>query len=144
MLGQRIDLSTRKLNVFKVSEMKLFLSNLNLCTLCGLRVRLGTHLSGFHFDLFLSITCECLLPIWVFFVCMWDIAQFGALLLMMILRCMDCGIDSHWVRLSPSAGVFKGAREHMVPFCSSLVMICLLYTSPSPRDGLLSRMPSSA
>ena len=26
------------------------------------------------------------------------------------------------------------------PMCSS----CLLYTSPSPRDGLLSRMPSSA
>ena len=26
----------------------------------------------------------------------------------------------------------------------SLVPICLLYTSPSPRDGLLSRMPSSA
>ena len=24
------------------------------------------------------------------------------------------------------------------------VIICLLYTSPSPRDGLLSRMPSSA
>ena len=27
-------------------------------------------------------------------------------------------------------------------FCRS--MHCLLYTSPSPRDGLLSRMPSSA
>ena len=25
-----------------------------------------------------------------------------------------------------------------------LVLSCLLYTSPSPRDGLLSRMPSSA
>ena len=25
-----------------------------------------------------------------------------------------------------------------------LARICLLYTSPSPRDGLLSRMPSSA
>ena len=25
-----------------------------------------------------------------------------------------------------------------------LAMRCLLYTSPSPRDGLLSRMPSSA
>ena len=25
-----------------------------------------------------------------------------------------------------------------------LFYICLLYTSPSPRDGLLSRMPSSA
>ena len=27
---------------------------------------------------------------------------------------------------------------------STLLKICLLYTSPSPRDGLLSRMPSSA
>ena len=26
----------------------------------------------------------------------------------------------------------------------ALLMACLLYTSPSPRDGLLSRMPSSA
>ena len=27
---------------------------------------------------------------------------------------------------------------------SEISSICLLYTSPSPRDGLLSRMPSSA
>ena len=27
---------------------------------------------------------------------------------------------------------------------ASFKMFCLLYTSPSPRDGLLSRMPSSA
>ena len=27
---------------------------------------------------------------------------------------------------------------------STVVDVCLLYTSPSPRDGLLSRMPSSA
>ena len=27
---------------------------------------------------------------------------------------------------------------------TELTSICLLYTSPSPRDGLLSRMPSSA
>ena len=26
----------------------------------------------------------------------------------------------------------------------AIIMGCLLYTSPSPRDGLLSRMPSSA
>ena len=31
-----------------------------------------------------------------------------------------------------------GANAHVIVFC------CLLYTSPSPRDGLLSRMPSSA
>ena len=30
-------------------------------------------------------------------------------------------------------------RELFMTYCS-----CLLYTSPSPRDGLLSRMPSSA
>ena len=29
-------------------------------------------------------------------------------------------------------------------FCQNQSVICLLYTSPSPRDGLLSRMPSSA
>ena len=28
--------------------------------------------------------------------------------------------------------------------CGGQATICLLYTSPSPRDGLLSRMPSSA
>ena len=28
--------------------------------------------------------------------------------------------------------------------CSAGALNCLLYTSPSPRDGLLSRMPSSA
>ena len=34
-----------------------------------------------------------------------------------------------------SLGVNQGER---------IVICCLLYTSPSPRDGLLSRMPSSA
>ena len=29
-------------------------------------------------------------------------------------------------------------------YVNELCEICLLYTSPSPRDGLLSRMPSSA
>ena len=33
----------------------------------------------------------------------------------------------------------KNTRTPGIDFCS-----CLLYTSPSPRDGLLSRMPSSA
>ena len=29
-------------------------------------------------------------------------------------------------------------------FVKKQIGVCLLYTSPSPRDGLLSRMPSSA
>ena len=36
----------------------------------------------------------------------------------------------------------KGVDAH--PFDPGLRSPCLLYTSPSPRDGLLSRMPSSA
>ena len=30
------------------------------------------------------------------------------------------------------------------PYLKAILCVCLLYTSPSPRDGLLSRMPSSA
>ena len=32
----------------------------------------------------------------------------------------------------------------LYPSADDIFKICLLYTSPSPRDGLLSRMPSSA
>ena len=34
--------------------------------------------------------------------------------------------------------------ERITAHSASLARSCLLYTSPSPRDGLLSRMPSSA
>ena len=36
------------------------------------------------------------------------------------------------------------SAESAINFNSTNDNICLLYTSPSPRDGLLSRMPSSA
>ena len=48
------------------------------------------------------------------------------------LRCFGMGdlndVDDGWSEI-------RGCFQHMA---------CLLYTSPSPRDGLLSRMPSSA
>ena len=34
--------------------------------------------------------------------------------------------------------------DHAAILCDTTPCTCLLYTSPSPRDGLLSRMPSSA
>ena len=38
---------------------------------------------------------------------------------------------------------FVTARDQKLPILK-ILYACLLYTSPSPRDGLLSRMPSSA
>ena len=37
-----------------------------------------------------------------------------------------------------------GLPEHFVDTIEALLRSCLLYTSPSPRDATLSRMPSSA
>ena len=42
------------------------------------------------------------------------------------------------------AKIDQVTRGHGKVIPSSKVQTCLLYTSPSPRDGLLSRMPSSA
>ena len=41
-------------------------------------------------------------------------------------------------------GGHLGAGLGVVELTVALHYVCLLYTSPSPRDGLLSRMPSSA
>ena len=46
------------------------------------------------------------------------------------------GMDVKWAgTMTPSEMINEGVRR---------AYTCLLYTSPSPRDGLLSRMPSSA
>ena len=38
----------------------------------------------------------------------------------------------------------QDAEQKQIAELQQQVEACLLYTSPSPRDGLLSRMPSSA
>ena len=42
--------------------------------------------------------------------------------------------------VNPDSSTITPEAWHFWPPCRT----CLLYTSPSPRDGLLSRMPSSA
>ena len=44
----------------------------------------------------------------------------------------------------PSKMTFLGLEEDENGPHDIVILPCLLYTSPSPRDGLLSRMPSSA
>ena len=65
-------------------------------------------------------------------------------------------IDNLKLHYSDSAGLFKTSNIVKAVDGVSFKLIsgetlgivgesgCLLYTSPSPRDGLLSRMPSSA
>ena len=62
------------------------------------------------------------------------------------------GIGGHTL---PSNGLLDAIRktvkeskdlliDHYIGYCGDDSHICLLYTSPSPRDATLSRMPSSA
>ena len=43
---------------------------------------------------------------------------------------------------TPGSDMYLSRLAHS--YADTLITPCLLYTSPSPRDGLLSRMPSSA
>ena len=52
-----------------------------------------------------------------------------------------CGFGIAPMFLAPFSEI-NGRRPVFV--ITGLLYVCLLYTSPSPRDGLLSRMPSSA
>ena len=47
-------------------------------------------------------------------------------------------------KLRKEEDVLWSFAPHDISMILNLVKACLLYTSPSPRDGLLSRMPSSA
>ena len=64
--------------------------------------------------------------------------------------------EMQMMQMQAEQGVMEGAEEDpnasLEEYINALMMerdathtqTCLLYTSPSPRDGLLSRMPSSA
>ena len=52
-----------------------------------------------------------------------------------------------WRHGDGKLALFHNSQDNGKPLIDSVlgqVESCLLYTSPSPRDGLLSRMPSSA
>ena len=51
--------------------------------------------------------------------------------------------DHEWVKIEGDIATI-GITDFAQSELGDIVYVCLLYTSPSPRDGLLSRMPSSA
>ena len=70
-----------------------------------------------------------------------DIQQDQKDMLQDVMSCMrDTGMIDSYLLLETFTRGFKPALIAGTTMSS----ICLLYTSPSPRDGLLSRMPSSA
>ena len=63
--------------------------------------------------------------------------SFDSLGCMMLRECKEDVVElTTWSELGPEYGI---AAEEL-----DAIIACLLYTSPSPRDATLSRMPSSA
>ena len=56
----------------------------------------------------------------------------------------DHGVSQRIIHDVPPVWDGKDPDNMCEPYLKLLRGCCLLYTSPSPRDGLLSRMPSSA
>ena len=59
----------------------------------------------------------------------------------------DPGVKGDTASGGTKPAILETGAQVMVPLFISvgeMIKVCLLYTSPSPRDGLLSRMPSSA
>ena len=53
--------------------------------------------------------------------------------------------DGNYVKVAGRlADELKSSNNHGVVWANQFDNTCLLYTSPSPRDATLSRMPSSA
>ena len=68
---------------------------------------------------------------------------------------VDGGANAEWtqrrnssafenIMFDPRVLVDVSERDQSTTVFGQKIKTCLLYTSPSPRDGLLSRMPSSA
>ena len=63
---------------------------------------------------------------------------------------INTGGGNREYRISDAIALRRATLKNKVPYCTNMstaqacLGACLLYTSPSPRDATLSRMPSSA
>ena len=79
-----------------------------------------------------ALSCACAMMLW-----------FTALTLIPLPEATAIGFVVPLITVA-LAWLVLGERVRVFRWIAVLVGLCLLYTSPSPRDGLLSRMPSSA
>ena len=61
-----------------------------------------------------------------------------------LVQTRKCNIQENYVMKGEDRPILLLYGTGDKRFRDDMINICLLYTSPSPRDGLLSRMPSSA
>ena len=76
----------------------------------------------------------------------WTLSNWRRLELSRCMRCWHKYLDQrqvHTMERRAEQQVATIAEQRQIA-AETKDMVCLLYTSPSPRDGLLSRMPSSA
>ena len=57
---------------------------------------------------------------------------------------IDIWWEEYGEKSNPTVLLIMGANANCMQWPDALIEVCLLYTSPSPRDATLSRMPSSA
>ena len=74
--------------------------------------------------------------------------QYNGFLFGFLLHSVGCMFQEKYLQSGLFFAVLLNLK-HIYLYCAPvyfvyLFQVCLLYTSPSPRDGLLSRMPSSA
>ena len=77
-----------------------------------------------------------------------DLARFNPIEELAVVRMVHAtgmvGLEAHVQFSEGMAEAARTALEAGAPILCDVRMVCLLYTSPSPRDATLSRMPSSA
>ena len=82
-----------------------------------------------------------MIPLWIWIIAVLLVVGIAVAVLLSSYENKRLTVEYYEIESEKIPEAFDGYR---IVFLTDLHCACLLYTSPSPRDGLLSRMPSSA
>ena len=107
-------------------------SSLSVClVVIGFFTFIRFYIMGLLFGDILAVKIDDLFIIWI-----------GGAFILLVLRLIWKPLFASTVNYELAEA--EGLNPERAKAIFTILMACLLYTSPSPRDGLLSRMPSSA